>query len=206
MNSLSYAETTFIKDGIASDFRGDGRGRFDYRTFQVDLGTISQASGSARVQLDTTDVLIGIKAEIGNVDPETPLVGKVVCNVECCPSASQAFEGRGAQELNNELTETIQRILCQDAALNMEKLCILPGRLCWTLFIDALVLDNGGNLLDCIMLGIRAALSDTKIPQINIVMTEGAPDIELCQDQYTFVDISNVPVTVTLNQVICKLT
>lgn len=203
MNSLSVAEHKFLKDGIADDFRNDGRGRFDYRNFSIELGTVSQASGSARVKWDNTDILVGIKAEITNVDAENPLNGKISCTVECTPSASQEFEGKGAQEINTELGETVQRILDQKAAIDLEKLCIIPGRQCWILYIDALVLDNGGNLIDAIVMGIRAALADTKLPKVEISINDGMSEIELVNDPSAFtpIDISKIPITVTLSQV-----
>lgn len=46
-------------------------------------------------------------------------------------------------------------------ALNLKDLCIIPHKLCWILYIDALVLDSGGNLFDSISMATYAALSNT---------------------------------------------
>ena len=77
-------------------------------------------------------------------------------------SASQDFEGRGAEDLNNELSQLMDKILTGNSGIDLQALCIIPGSQCWALYIDALVLDFGGNLFDAIMVGVRAALANTK--------------------------------------------
>ncbi|CAJ0830860.1 12928_t:CDS:10, partial [Entrophospora sp. SA101] len=106
--------------GVDDNIRADGRGRLDYRQVSLETGVISQASGSARCKLgEGTDVLVGVKIEIGaiEIDGNYEQVmeikskrGRVVCNVECSPIASQQFAGKGAEDINNELTQTIERV------------------------------------------------------------------------------------------------
>ncbi|KAF9156322.1 Exosome complex component RRP42 [Linnemannia schmuckeri] len=114
---ISPAERDYILKGIDCNIRADGRQRPDYREVILETGVISQTSGSARIRLaGGTDVLVSVKADIGPVlvDPETGEgadKGQIICNVECAPSASQQFEGRGADELNNELTQMMTRFL-----------------------------------------------------------------------------------------------
>ena len=57
-------------------------------------------------------------------------------------------------------------------AFNMKSLCVLPGRQNWCLYIDTLILQMGGNLADMVMLAIRAALENTRLPK-TIVVEEG---------------------------------
>lgn len=79
---LSPGERLFVRDGVEVGLRSDGRGCLDARDFVVETGLVAQASGSARVVLDTTDVLVGIKAEFGEPDSQTPDLGRVLCSVE----------------------------------------------------------------------------------------------------------------------------
>ena len=58
---LSAAEKEYIEQGVEQDIRNDGRGRLDYRPIEVQLGLIAQASGSARLRLGKTDVVVGVK-------------------------------------------------------------------------------------------------------------------------------------------------
>ena len=64
---ISVSEKSYITLGIESNFRNDGRGRLDFRPATLETGLITQASGSARIRIAGTDVLVGIKAEIGQI-------------------------------------------------------------------------------------------------------------------------------------------
>ena len=64
--------------------------------------------------------------------------------------------------------------LLGNAGLDMKTLCILPGKQCWVVFVDAMVslslwlvytvkvMDSGGNLFDAISIATRAALVATR--------------------------------------------
>ena len=49
--TLSNFEREFIKSGILSDFRADGRSCKDYRSFEIKKGVISNTNGSAQLHL-----------------------------------------------------------------------------------------------------------------------------------------------------------
>lgn len=57
--------------------RNDGRKRNDYRPVELETDVVTHASGSARLRLANTDILVGVKAEIDVPFPETPTVGKI---------------------------------------------------------------------------------------------------------------------------------
>jgi len=200
---LSPGEIRYIEEGVSHNLRNDGRGRLDYRPFILETGIISQTNGSARITLDTTDVLVGIKAELGEPDPEAPNLGKLKVSVECCPSASPEFEGRAGTALNVELATVIHRMLQNNRVIDLSKLCLLDGLKCWVIYIDALVLDSGGNLFDAVSIATRAALYNTVIPQITVVKGEeyGDFDLEIDPDKFITLDTDNVPICVTLTKI-----
>ncbi|KAG0354020.1 ribosomal protein S5 domain 2-type protein [Gamsiella multidivaricata] len=222
---ISPAERDYILKGIECNIRADGRQRPDYREITLETGVVSQTSGSARVRIaGGTDVLVSVKAEIGpvQVDSETgdgADKGQIVCSVECAPSASQQFEGRGADDLNNELTQMMSRFLSQttntntatsrsttsSGGINLSKLCIIPGQQCWILYIDALVMDYGGNVMDAIFMGARAAIFDTRIPKTEVQdLGDGQFEFEVLDDAED-TDIvdgrEDMPICVTLNKI-----
>ncbi|KAG0201286.1 Exosome complex component RRP42 [Mortierella sp. GBA30] len=238
---ISPAERDYILKGIECNIRADGRQRPDYREVTLETGVVSQTSGSARVRIaGGTDVLVSVKAEIGpvQVDPETgdgADKGQIVCSVECAPSASQQFEGRGADDLNNELTQMMSRFLSHSGpaassfissntlssstttdsskaklssgagGINLSKLCIIPGQQCWILYVDALVLDYGGNLMDAIFMGTRAAIFDTRIPKTEVQdLGDGQFEFEVLDDAEDTDAVEgreDMPVCVTLNKI-----
>ena len=48
------------------------------------------------------------------------------------------------------------------------KLCVIPGKTVWILFIDIYVLDDGGNLMDASALAAIAALANTQLKKVSI--------------------------------------
>lgn len=77
----------------------------------VETGLLPQTNGSSRFRLVTggTDVLASVKAEVAEPLPGKGKEGRLECSVECWSSASPQFEGRGAAEINAELTRTLSR-------------------------------------------------------------------------------------------------
>ncbi|KAF1802210.1 ribosomal protein S5 domain 2-type protein [Mucor lusitanicus] len=203
---VSPAEKKYIEQGVEQDCRSDGRARLEYRHVVLESGLLSQASGSARCRLGDSDVLVGVKVEIGQVEPSKPKQGRVVCNVECSPSASQQFEGRGADDLNNSLTLAMDRLFNgTQSGLDLESLCIIPEQQCWVIYIDAMVMDAAGNLLDCIIMTARAALYNTRIPKTEIEdLGDGEFEFEVVDDVEDAEPLKgweNLPISVTLYKI-----
>jgi len=71
--------------------------------------------------------------------------------------------------------------------------------------VDTLILGDGGNLIDAISLGTRAALRNTKIPKINLVPGEldGEMEFELSDDPLdcTRLEMHNIPICVSLTKI-----
>jgi exosome complex component RRP42 len=163
MIKISNSEKQYIIDGIQQNMRTDGRSRLDYRAFSVETGIVSQTNGSARVKLaNNTDVLVGVKVEIGEPDPDFPNQGRLEVKVECSPSASPEFEGRGGEELNAVLSAMLRNLLHNAQTVEWTSLCITPGKQCWIVYVDCLVLDSAGNLFDALAIATRSAIHNTK--------------------------------------------
>ncbi|KAK9666017.1 hypothetical protein RND81_14G153600 [Saponaria officinalis] len=82
----------------------------------------------------------------------------------------------------------------------------VEGKTCWDLYIDCLVVSSDGNLLDVLGAGIKAALSDTGIPQVKVIAADASsssyqPEIEVSDEEFLQFDTSAVPVIITLTKV-----
>ncbi|XP_049850921.1 putative exosome complex exonuclease RRP42 [Schistocerca gregaria] len=205
ITNLSNTEIEFIRDGITQNVRIDGRERFDYRPFTLEVGTITQANGSARLSLGETKILVGVKAEIGEPLDNAPNEGVLKVAVECCPTASPYFEGRGAEELNIKLSNLMEKMLLSSAHIDLGILCLIPKKQCWILYIEILVLDCGGNLVDAISIATRAALANTTVPLVKVVEAKkpGEYEFELDGDidNNIIIPVENVPIFVSFNQI-----
>ena len=199
---LSGEEKHFIVSGIEQDFRCDGRGITDFRAISVETGVVSNTNGSSQVKLAGTNVLIGVKASLGETLPQAPNQGHLEFFVDCSANASPIFEGRGGDDLASELSNGLARTFC-NGTIDLRSLCVIPGQSCWTLYIDALVLECDGNLFDVLSVAIQAALHDTRLPKLHIIGEGSERDIELSDDPYDVVqlELANVPVLVTLNKI-----
>ena len=62
---LSAEESAYIRQGFELGVRADGRGVFDFREVDILSDVVSQATGSARVRLGSTEVLVGVKVRRG---------------------------------------------------------------------------------------------------------------------------------------------
>ena len=228
--SLSPYERDFVLDGIDQDLRVDGRGRLDHRSLTLELGTSPQASGSARLRLGSTDVMVAVRADIGTPPAGFPTHGRLSCAVELSASADPAYEGRGGEKAAAELSRALERGLLgasaggaaslsaaasgvrggssdhgAGAALAMESLGIQKGKSCWVLRCDCLVLSADGSALDALSVAIKAALADCKIPKVTAVAgpNHGDPtELELDDDpeQCARLDVSRVPLVATVTR------
>eukprot|EP00252_Welwitschia_mirabilis_P023179 TRINITY_DN649_c0_g1_i1.p1 TRINITY_DN649_c0_g1~~TRINITY_DN649_c0_g1_i1.p1 ORF type:complete len:287 (-),score=79.76 TRINITY_DN649_c0_g1_i1:418-1278(-) len=207
MVGLSHGEKVFIQGGIAQDLRSDGRGRQHFRPFAIETGVIPQAHGSARVKLGSTDVIATVKADLGKPSTTHANMGKIDVFVECSSTADPEFERRGGDTLAQELAEALQRCLFggkngAGSALDMSSLTVIEGKVCWNLCIDGLVVSSDGNLLDALGIAMKAALSNTAIPKVEAPSGVASEyDINISEDEFTCMDVTNLPLIVTLTKV-----
>ncbi|XKL60954.1 hypothetical protein PGB90_008011 [Kerria lacca] len=198
---FSDAEKTYIWDGVELNLRNDGRKRNDYRPMELETDVVTHASGSARLRLANTDILVGVKAEIDVPYPEAPNVGKIEFFVDCSANATPAFEGRGGEDLANEISSALLKAY---DVLPLNNLCIVPGFSCWKLYVDILILECGGNLYDSVSLAVKSALYNTRIPNVKGTYIDGTNvDLQLSDDLFECwkLDVSKAPCFVTL----CKI-
>ena len=202
--SLSSGEKTFILHGVDADFRNDGRRRCEYRSMEIETKLMPQTHGSARLRIGNTDVLVGVKVELDTPLVDRPDEGKLEFFVDCSANATPAFEGKGGDDLATEISNTLATAYQTRNAFDLRTLCILPHKKCWKIYVDALILQCGGNLFDAVGAAVKAALYSTEIPKITAATLDGGePDIQLTDDFYDCIrlDTSNYPVVVTL----CKI-
>lgn len=181
---------------IAHGKRLDNRGITDYRNFQIEQGLIEKAEGSAHVKLGKTEVLVGIKAEVGEPFPDTPAEGVLTVNAELLPLASPTFESGPPDENSIELARVVDRGVRESKAIAVEELVLEPGKKVVVVFIDVYVLNHDGNLIDASVMAALAALLNAKIP--NYVVEDGEVKKKT---GYTSLPIRNHPVSITFARI-----
>lgn len=70
----SQEELVHIQNGFLHDVRSDGRGTEELRSIVLETGQLVQASGSARLKLGLTDVLVAVKVRRLQISPTSARV------------------------------------------------------------------------------------------------------------------------------------
>lgn len=185
---------------ISRGKRLDGRGLTDYREFQLEMGVIERAEGSARVRLGKTEVMVGVKIEIGEPFPDVPNEGVLTVNAELVPLASPAFEPGPPGENAIELARITDRGIRESKAIALEELCLEPGKKVFIVFVDVYVLNHDGNLIDASAAAALAALLNTKMG--NYEIKDGEIEIK---PGYKPLPVRNHPIAVTFAKINDKL-
>jgi exosome complex component RRP42 len=197
---ITHIKQKQIAQLIEKGNRSDGRGLTDYREIKIEQGIIERAEGSARVLLGKTEVLAGIKIELGEPFPDTPNEGVLTVNAELVPLASPTFEPGPPDENSIELARIVDRGIRESKAIDTEKLCVEPGKKVFVVFVDVYVLNHDGNLIDASALAAVSALRNAKMS--NYEIEDG--EVKFTSG-YTPLPVKKHPITVTLAQINGKL-
>jgi len=200
MSMIIRVKQKQIAQLMAEGKRLDGRELNQYREIKLEMGVIEKAEGSARVLLGKTDVLVGVKIEVGEPFSDTPDEGVLTVNAELVPLASPTFEPGPPDENAIELARVVDRGIRESKAINLEKLCIEPGKKVLVVFIDVYVLNYDGNLIDASSVAALAALLNTKTFKYDV--EEGEIKVK---PGYTQLPIQNYPIAVTFAKINGKL-
>jgi len=144
--------------------RADGRAFDEFRDINIETGVVLKAEGSAKVKIGNTQVLAGIKMDVGEPYPDTPDKGVMTTAAELIPLASPDFESGPPDQEAIELARVVDRGIRESNLIDVEKLCIEPNEKVWIVFIDIHILDYDGNLFDAASLAALAALMTTTVP------------------------------------------
>lgn len=144
--------------------RGDGRAFDEMRTLQIETGVIENAEGSARVRLGDTDVIVGIKVDVGTPFKDRPGDGILMTGAELRPLAHAEFETGPPREEAIELARVVDRGIRESGMIDLQKLCITTGEQVFMVFVDIQPLDHYGNLFDASNIAAVAALRTATVP------------------------------------------
>uniref|UniRef100_A0A7C4BBA6 Exosome complex component Rrp42 n=1 Tax=Ignisphaera aggregans TaxID=334771 RepID=A0A7C4BBA6_9CREN len=189
-----------ILNVISKGFHIDKRPLLSYRTVEVIKNIAPNADSSVLVKLGHTQVLVGIKIDIGQPFPDNPEEGVLIVNAEYIPAASPSFEPGPPDENAIELARVIDRALRESKAIALDKLTIIPGKKVWMLWLDVYVLDHDGNLIDAAMMGSMMALAQLKIPHFEVDQVTGSVKVD--KSKYTApLQINRYVATVTVYKI-----
>lgn len=160
-------DVDLVREIVGNGKRIDNRRFEEYRKITVEQDIITSAEGSARVRIGDTEVVAGVKMEIGEPYPDSPDEGVLIVSAEFVPLASPEFESGPPSEDAIELARVVDRAIRESKSIDFKKLCLKAGEKVWTIFVDIDVLDDDGSLIDAAGLAAVSALLKTKIPDLD---------------------------------------
>ncbi|KAL8149697.1 exosome complex component RRP45A-like isoform X2 [Apium graveolens] len=167
---MTINEKKFIETSLLSDIRVDGRRPFDYRRLTINFG---REDGSSEVQLGQTHVMGVVTSQLVQPYRDRPNEGTLSIYTELSPMADPSFEAGRPGESAVELGRIIDRGLRESWAVDTESLCVVAGKVVWSIRIDIHILDNGGNLVDAANIAALAALSTFRRPECTLGGEDG---------------------------------
>ncbi len=175
MTLTSSIKRDYVYNLAKKGKRQDGRDLFKFRNISIETNLISKAEGSARVKIGNTQVVAGIKMDVGEPYPDTPNSGVITTAAELNPLASPDFESGPPREDAIELARVVDRGIRESEVIELDKLCIEPNEKTWIIFIDIHIIDYDGNLFDAASLAALAAILTTKVPAKRFELGEDYP-------------------------------
>ena len=154
-----------IKQYLRDGKRFDGRTPEEFREITIENGVSRKAEGSAKVKIGNTEVIVGIKMDVGTPYADSPNKGNLMVTAELTPLSSSRFEAGPPRFSAIEIGRVIDRGLRESKFIDFEKLCIKKGEKVWTVYVDIYSINDDGNLLDAAGIAAIAALKDTRIPE-----------------------------------------
>ena len=154
----------FINKLADEGTREDGRGLSEGRELNFEIGIIGTADGSVRLSLGKTEVIVGVKLQIGTPYPDKPDQGVLMTGCEMKPMAHPAFEGGAPSIESIEIARVVDRGIRESRMMDMHSFCITPEKKVWMVFLDIQVLNYDGNLFDAATMAGVLALHNTTVP------------------------------------------
>jgi exosome complex component RRP42 len=186
-----------VSELLEKGMRRDGRGVWDYRQISVDINPIPRANGSARVRMGKTEVIVGVKFDVGTPFPDTPEEGILIVNAEFNPMAHPDFESGPPRPPAIELARVVDRGIRESHLVKVDKLVIKPKEKVWTVFVDIYPINHDGNLFDAAALGAVVALKNAVMPKYDET-EEKVMHKELTKKK---LELNEIPVLTTFGKV-----
>ncbi|KAL5966350.1 Exosome complex component RRP42 [Taenia solium] len=180
--------------------RLDGRQRSDFRPIEIETGILNHTAGSARVKIGNTIVITCVSIEIGTTSVDACNEGRIEIDVECSPTATPRFSGKSGSDIADTLKATLSTAFTREC-LPFKLLCIQPGKQCWVIHADVLLLESAGNLLDAASLAIVAALTTIKSVFFPVALKISAETGDASGTMDFALSMTNLPMFITVHKV-----
>lgn len=145
--------------------RLDGRKAFEHRDIEIKTTVSVNAEGSVSVKIGKTEVLAGIKMSVGTPYTDHAGEGTLMTSLELLPLSHPEYEYGPPRIESIEPARVIDRGIRESGFIDFEGLCIEEGEKVWNIFVDIVVINDDGNLIDAGALAAVIALRIARRPE-----------------------------------------
>eukprot|EP00834_Sanchytrium_tribonematis_P001380 NODE_33_length_36935_cov_1.609241.p20 type:complete len:260 gc:universal NODE_33_length_36935_cov_1.609241:21371-20592(-) len=156
---MSLTEKKYISNGVLKNCRIDGRQIFDFNDISISIGVLPRANGSSKCNLGSVICVVQIMGEI--VGDSSKTLGITI------DKKSDVTEEQ-IGDLESVLTNINIPVPHIDEKYN------------WKLNVTISFLNADGNIVDCCLIAMKAAIWDTTLPKLKVLNGE----IEVQEDIY----------------------
>jgi exosome complex component RRP42 len=157
----------YIKAMLEKGLRIDQRKPDEFRQpIIVETNVSNKAEGSARVKIGETEIIAGVKLEVGQPYPDSPDQGVLITTAELLPLSSPDIQPGPPDAKTIEIARIVDRGIRESKMIDFKKLCIKEGELVWLIFLDIYTINDAGNLIDAAALAAVAALRSAVFPKL----------------------------------------
>ncbi len=188
-----------IREYLSQGKRFDNRNPDEFREISVEVGFAKNAEGSAKVKIGKTEVIVGVKLEVGEPYPDSKDKGNLMVTSELLPLSSPKYELGPPKFPAIELGRLIDRGVRESKFIQLDKLCIKEGEKVWTVMIDIYPLNDDGNLVDAAGIGAIIALKNTRMPKYDETEGKILHDEPLTKESLPL--SKEIPITLTVHKV-----
>jgi len=188
---ISELTKKIIEELLKEGRRFDGRKLNELREVKIETDISKNAEGSAKVKIGDTEVVVGVKLNVGEPYPDSQDAGTMMVAAELSPLASENFESGPPQIEAIELARLVDRAIRESEYIDFKKLCVRKGELVWNVFIDIYPMNVDGNLIDASTLAAVIALSRAVFP---VLEDDKVKYGELTTKK---LPLNNAPITIT---------
>lgn len=113
-------------------------------------------------------MLAVVTSDVVAPQSERPTEGFFKFDVEFSSMCDVSVESGRPSARAVSVSRVVERSLRDSDAVDVESLCIIAGEKVWSIRCVAHVLDDGGNVTDCVSLAVAAALLHARRPDITV--------------------------------------
>lgn len=156
-----------LAKSLAADVRYDGRKKDEFRDIEIEYDVSNTADGSAKIKCGNTEIIIGVSLTVGTPFPDRPDEGALMVSCELLPIAHPNIEGGPPGIDAIEISRVIDRGIRESGAIDVKKLCIIPGEKVWVVNVDVIPINHDGNIIDIGAIGAIAAIKKAIYPSLD---------------------------------------